>query len=1212
MKRSIFLILSIVVGLTAVAQGTIPFSLQGIQSGDKVSVTISSSSYLVTQELTQDGDYAFADVPVGMHYIKVEANGYNLPDSKAVVVNADGSIEPKVGIQLSITKMSGDGAWTHSWHEDGSISGYTTTAHVNQPAKIVYLGKTIVPSDVPSESILREKYGVMLSDNGIHWTQEYAYRLLETLKTFPGEILGNDTTVIQLTKDHLEDDIVTENVEGGRFVTVSADAFVYANPFLVTLDGVRGRFFSKRLHHAMVNMVTDYGNNRDRVNKILVDRFGCSIYPPSYEELTAPTTVEPAENFQEFVPRELVEIINMFEEMPEGFHKIKNLKYLIRRLNGHPHPIYPQAAAVTWPIEDGYIEFMESAFNIDALFETQRLIIHEKTHMLWAFTFSDEIKNDWIQLGGWYKDPNSSDGWATTKNTEFVSAYAHAHNPNEDMAESVAFYVKNPDKLKSRSLPKYEFIRDRIMHGTRYISKIREDLTFEVLNLFPDYDYPGKIKSLDVQVEGKADDDKTVVVDIVLNHMEGFNDGAARAFLRMTSPIFIDTKGEKRSQYYDLWLYPVDGDAWHLKGSLKISKHSKAGYWTVGDPGTVGDIVVIDEQDNQRFEGSNDFVWNMYVNNSLEDLESPVYEKGSLRYNLTNIEVDGRKAQNLEVIFKVTDDTGITSTYVRLGRGADDSYSHADEYGTYDAESHEAHVNFLITEYYPSDDYFVEFLEFDDVAKTRVRVEFSDSPQHEPRQLIHITSPDPDTQYPELDLNRIFVYAEPTHPEAPDGETLVTINYYARDNKSGLGIVFFRLRDPQGIDHDEYHYHRNFYTNYFEGDPTVWERYTVNIILPKGSAPGIWGLSELTLQDKALNWHTYNFVETLIFEPDDNQDDYVLFAEMTDANRLNFDLTGMGLSNGYNIKYRIISEVTGQEITGVINETAQSAPMRRSSPAIGKEVDISSLPAGKVVVIVEIKDGEGNTVAVRSRSIMKVLQGDANGDGEVNVSDIVEIVNYIMNKPSDKFVFAAADMNDDGEVNVTDIVMVVSIIMTPSNNAPKRAAIAEVVDNDQLEMTSKDGKTLSLNLQNEGSYVASQFDIVLSAGQTIEGIQLNSKRMENHQMTYTKTDDNRYKVVIYSLNNAAYKGQSGELLNIKVAGSGDVSVEDILFVTAGQMEKNFPPLRRGTTGISLTTKQAETMDIYSIDGRLIRKQAKSTEGLEKGLYIINGKKQIIR
>ena len=244
--------------------------------------------------------------------------------------------------------------------------------------------------------------------------------------------------------------------------------------------------------------------------------------------------------------------------------------------------------------------------------------------------------------------------------------------------------------------------------------------------------------------------------------------------------------------------------------------------------------------------------------------------------------------------------------------------------------------------------------------------------------------------------------------------------------------------------------------------------------------------------------------------------------------------------------------------------------------------------------------------------MVNFIKGDANGDGEVNVTDIVEIVNYIMNKPSNKFIFSVADMNDDGKVDVTDIVKEVSLIMSSGSNAPKRASVAEMVDNDQLEMTSNDNKTLSLNLQNEGSYVASQFDIVLSAGQTLESIQLNSKRMENHQLTYTKTGDNRYKVVIYSLNNAAYKGQSGELLNIKVAGSGDVSVEDILFVTAGQMEKNFPPLRRGTTGISLTTNEAETMDIYSIDGRLIRKQAKSTDGLEKGLYIINGKKQIVR
>ena len=57
------------------------------------------------------------------------------------------------------------------------------------------------------------------------------------------------------------------------------------------------------------------------------------------------------------------------------------------------------------------------------------------------------------------------------------------------------------------------------------------------------------------------------------------------------------------------------------------------------------------------------------------------------------------------------------------------------------------------------------------------------------------------------------------------------------------------------------------------------------------------------------------------------------------------------------------------------------------------------------------------------------ILGDANGDGVVNVTDIVATVNYIMNKPSDDFNKYAADVNQDDDVNVTDIVGMVNIIM---------------------------------------------------------------------------------------------------------------------------------------------------------------------------------------
>ena len=57
------------------------------------------------------------------------------------------------------------------------------------------------------------------------------------------------------------------------------------------------------------------------------------------------------------------------------------------------------------------------------------------------------------------------------------------------------------------------------------------------------------------------------------------------------------------------------------------------------------------------------------------------------------------------------------------------------------------------------------------------------------------------------------------------------------------------------------------------------------------------------------------------------------------------------------------------------------------------------------------------------------VPGDANGDGVVNVSDIVLTVNYIMGNSAPGFNKEAADLNGDGQINVTDIVMMVNIIM---------------------------------------------------------------------------------------------------------------------------------------------------------------------------------------
>ncbi len=123
----------------------------------------------------------------------------------------------------------------------------------------------------------------------------------------------------------------------------------------------------------------------------------------------------------------------------------------------------------------------------------------------------------------------------------------------------------------------------------------------------------------------------------------------------------------------------------------------------------------------------------------------------------------------------------------------------------------------------------------------------------EVRDSIYIQTLYPDSLKPEIDINNITIIAEPTNPEAPNGETRVDISILARDlsdfvgHESGVDRVSFTLRDPLGGVH-----------GYQTGNSTMnnpdlnvhnatpqndneWRVYNFNLTLPQGSPPGQWG-----------------------------------------------------------------------------------------------------------------------------------------------------------------------------------------------------------------------------------------------------------------------------------------------------------------------------------------------------------------------------------
>ena len=91
-------------------------------------------------------------------------------------------------------------------------------------------------------------------------------------------------------------------------------------------------------------------------------------------------------------------------------------------------------------------------------------------------------------------------------------------------------------------------------------------------------------------------------------------------------------------------------------------------------------------------------------------------------------------------------------------------------------------------------------------------------------------------------------------------------------------------------------------------------------------------------------------------------------------------------------------------------------------------VKIPGNSTGPVKVRIAAWNADTNTPgAVKHVEISNQINGDVNGDGAINVSDITALINVIMGITSLPTEFA--DVNGDGAINVSDITALINIIM---------------------------------------------------------------------------------------------------------------------------------------------------------------------------------------
>ena len=361
---------------------------------------------------------------------------------------------------------------------------------------------------------------------------------------------------------------------------------------------------------------------------------------------------------------------------------------------------------------------------------------------------------------------------------------------------------------------------------------------------------------------------------------------------------------------------------------------------------------------------------------------------------------------------------------------------------------------------------------------------------------------------------------------------------------------------------------------------------------------------------------------------------------VTKTSRYEDDGQTLNISKQEGNTYRFVCFSMSNEII-----TGTSGAILNASLTIGESVNIGNYEATITNIVVTKQDGTQLKLSDSKFNIVvtNIIKGDANGDGEVNVSDIVEIVNYIMGKPSANFVQAAADLNGDGEVNVTDIVKVVSIIMDSNSTRAllRRSATKlpeqQTVSDDMLSvepvnMSAGGTKQLAIVLNNPtNKYAAFQFDLVLPDGISIAKnnkgkliASLDEDRKDDHTLNVSETGTNTYRFLAFSMTNTEFYGTDGALVYVTLQADEDISggnktatIQSQVFTeVSGEQHKwndtAFQITIEASTGVKDLMTNGKPFDVYNTLGNLVRRNVTTLQGLLAGVYIVNGHKIVVK
>ena len=282
---------------------------------------------------------------------------------------------------------------------------------------------------------------------------------------------------------------------------------------------------------------------------------------------------------------------------------------------------------------------------------------------------------------------------------------------------------------------------------------------------------------------------------------------------------------------------------------------------------------------------------------------------------------------------------------------------------------------------------------------------------------------------------------------------------------------------------------------------------------------------------------------------------------------------------------------------------------------------VTAVAPGAAIITVKC----GNFMDVcKVNVIPPYVLGDVTGDEQIAVDDVVYTISYVIGIADDDFNDLAADMNSDGLVLIDDVVLIIDAALGIDNvytqnardYAGKQKIRTENAEASEVDVVAEsDNRSIvGVALDNKEKYVAMQFDMCLSDGITMNDIKLAG--CSDHAVVFNELEDGVVRVLVTSLSNECFAKDNKLNIDIVAEEEGTVSFTNAYAVTAQRAMSSLANIdvniTRGTTNIKTNSETIVPSNIYDLKGRLVKENATSTDGLKKGIYLMNGKKILVK